>query len=258
METRKENVQSMDEIVFESRNKAYGAYQLRQSYNRIVNKSLLIAVGIVVVAALWPLLASYASKTDFKIVNVDGNELTGVLKEETPPPPPPPAPDINMPKMKDMVFSAPLVVDTVTETQAFGMAEDYAPPTGEIIEGEKIEVTQVIEEEIEVFKKPFDIVEEMPEYAGGEAALRADIAKETVYPRVAQDNNIEGRVFVRFVVTSKGTVDQVSVVRKSDQYLDAEAVRVVKLLKKWKPGKQRGEPVNVWYTVPITFQLTKN
>jgi TonB family protein len=104
---------------------------------------------------------------------------------------------------------------------------------------------------------PFVVVEEMPMFPGGDSALLAYISQNTKYPATAKANGIEGRVIVRFCVTDVGGVDRVSVLRGVDPELDAEAIRVVKSLPTFKPGKQGGKPVNVWYMVPITFSLGK-
>jgi TonB family protein len=104
---------------------------------------------------------------------------------------------------------------------------------------------------------PFVVVEEMPMFPGGDAELLAWIGKNTNYPENAKKNGIEGRVIVRFCVTDVGGIDRVSILKGVDTELDNEAVRVVKSLPAFKPGKQGGKPVNVWYMVPITFGLVK-
>jgi TonB family protein len=104
---------------------------------------------------------------------------------------------------------------------------------------------------------PFVVVEEMPMFPGGDSALLAYIKDNTKYPETAKKNGIEGKVIVRFCVTDVGGIDRVSVLRGVDAELDNEAIRVVKTLPKFKPGKQGGKPVNVWYMVPINFGLNK-
>jgi len=104
---------------------------------------------------------------------------------------------------------------------------------------------------------PYVVVEEMPMFPGGDSALLAYIGKNTKYPEAAKTNGIEGRVIVRFCVTDVGGIDRVSVLKGVDPELDAEAIRVVKSLPTFKPGKQGGKPVNVWYMVPITYGLSK-
>jgi protein TonB len=101
----------------------------------------------------------------------------------------------------------------------------------------------------------FFIVEEMPEFPGGQLALRTFIAQSIKYPVIAQENGIQGKVFINFVVEKDGTVTKATVFRGVDPSLDKEALRVVNSLPKWKPGKQGGKPVRVSYTVPINFQL---
>jgi len=104
---------------------------------------------------------------------------------------------------------------------------------------------------------PFVVVEEMPMFPGGDSVLLAWIRDNTKYPENAKKNGIEGRVIVRFCVTDVGGIDRVSVLKSVDPELDNEAVRVVKSLPKFKPGKQGGKPVNVWYMVPISFGLNR-
>lgn len=101
----------------------------------------------------------------------------------------------------------------------------------------------------------FFIVEEMPEFPGGESELRKFIANNIKYPEVAQQNGIQGRVYVTFVVDKNGEVANARIARGVDQELDREALRVVNSLPQWIPGKQRGKEVNVSYTVPINFAL---
>jgi TonB family protein len=103
--------------------------------------------------------------------------------------------------------------------------------------------------------EPFVVVEEMPMFPGGEHALQQYIADHTEYPEIAKENNIKGKVIVRFCVTSEGGVSQISVLKGVDPELDKEAIRVVNTLPTFKPGKQGGKPVPVWYMVPIEFAL---
>lgn len=106
--------------------------------------------------------------------------------------------------------------------------------------------------------KVFDSVEVDPVFPGGQVALMKYVAEHIKYPAIAQENGIQGRVTVQFVVTKTGSIGQVRVVRGKDPELDKEAVRVVKTLPKFTPGKMNGHAVNVWYTLPITFRLQKD
>ena len=102
---------------------------------------------------------------------------------------------------------------------------------------------------------PFVVVEVMPLFPGGDAALLKHIRENTHYPQIAKENNIQGKVIIRFSVTDKGSVNRISVLKGVDPELDKEAIRVVKTLPAFIPGSQGGKPVPVWYMVPITFTL---
>ena len=120
------------------------------------------------------------------------------------------------------------------------------------INGEEVQ-EEIQEEEAE--PEPFVVVEEMPMFPGGEVELLKYIMEHTQYPEVAKENNIQGKVIVRFCVTAKGGVDKVEILKGVDPELDKEAIRVVKTLPAFKPGKQGGKPVPVWYMVPINYTL---
>jgi periplasmic protein TonB len=106
--------------------------------------------------------------------------------------------------------------------------------------------------------EPFVVVEEMPMFPGGDSTLLAFLSQHTKYPESAKTSKIQGKVIVRFCVTSEGGVDRISVLKGVSPELDAEAVRVVGSLPAFKPGKQGGKPVPVWYMVPINFALDKS
>ena len=116
----------------------------------------------------------------------------------------------------------------------------------------------VIETKVEPEAKPeqiFQSVEQMPQFPGGEAALMKYLAYHINYPPMAAENGIQGRVVVQFVVDKTGRVGEVKLARSVDKDLDNEAVRVCKSLPKFTPGRQNGQPVSVWYTLPVTFKL---
>ena len=101
----------------------------------------------------------------------------------------------------------------------------------------------------------FAYVEQMPSFPGGETALMKYIAENLRYPSAAQDQGIQGLVILRFVVTGTGDVGEVQVIKSLDPSCDREAVRVVKSLPRFHPGRQQGKPVNVWFQLPVRFQL---
>lgn len=104
-------------------------------------------------------------------------------------------------------------------------------------------------------EKVFDQVDEMPSFPGGKDAMMEFLSKNIKYPVVAEENGIQGRVLVKVVVKKDGTIDSPIVVKGVDPSLNKEAIRVVKTMPKWIPGKQKGEPVNVSFTVPVTFRI---
>jgi periplasmic protein TonB len=257
MAKEKVKAPAFDDIVFEDRNKEYGAYKLRKRYNRTVLVALLVGVIILTTAIITPYLNAKASENrkkradrqvEIKLENLD------TPNEVAPPPPPPPPPPADV--VQQQKYVPPVVVDSVKpeDVKQF-MTADQAQ-----VEVQNEEVKEVVEVKEEVQEEdpeatPFVVVEEMPMFPGGDPELLKYIAEHTTYPEVAKENNIQGRVIVRFCVTSKGGVSQVSILKGVDPELDKEAIRVVNTLPAFKPGKQGGKPVPVWYMVPITFTL---
>jgi len=251
---------AFDDIVFELRNKEYGAYRLRKKYNRNVLIALLIGIIIIATATITPYLnAKSAQRTRTERtetqVNLQMENLDQPNDAVAPPPPPPPPPTEAVAQAR---YVPPVVVDSVKPEEVVQLMTADEAVTTLVDEEVTVEIIEEVREEVqeeEPEPEPFVVVEEMPMYPGGDPALLAYIAEHTQYPEVAKENNIQGRVIVRFCVTSKGSVNQVSVLKSVDPELDAEAIRVVNSLPAFKPGKQGGKPVPVWYMVPITFTL---
>ena len=105
-------------------------------------------------------------------------------------------------------------------------------------------------------EKPFDVVEQMPEFPGGQEALMQFLRQEVKYPKEAEEKGLQGRVVVRYIIEKDGSISEVEIAKSVNEYLDAEAIRVVNAMPKWKPGKQKGENVRVKYTLPISFRLS--
>jgi protein TonB len=257
MANQKKRYPSFDDIVFEGRNKEYGAYDIRKKYSRTMSISIIIGIIVVLTAAIVPYLKA---KSIAQIKARDANEVIAQMandinqEEAAPPPPPPPPPPTEQQTV--VKYVAPVVVDTVKPDEAskFMTADDVAET---VVDEEVVEVVEQVQVEVqeEAPREVFVVVEEMPSFPGGDTELFKFIYDNIKYPELAKENNIQGKVILRFCVTYKGTVDQVSVVRGVDPSLDEEAIRVIKMLPLWKPGKQGGKPVNVWYSVPISFQL---
>lgn len=202
-------------------------------------KGLFFQIGLVVtlVIVLGAFEWKSYEKVDYNLgqLNLDDleEEIIPITRQEiTPPPPPPPPPEVIV-----------IVEDIV-----------------EIVDEAKIETTEsdemvAIEIEEESDEEFFMVVENMPEFPGGDAGLMKYIQKNVKYPPIAKEYNITGKVYVSFIVDKSGSVTDVKIVRGVDKSLDAEALRVVKSLPKYKPGKQRGKAVRVMFTIPINFTL---
>ena len=119
----------------------------------------------------------------------------------------------------------------------------------------EVVVEEKVEKPKEVVEEVFTVVEQMPQFPGGEAALMKHLQSLINYPPMAAENNVQGKVVVQFVVDKTGRVGEVKVVRSVDKDLDREAARVCKSLPKFTPGRQNGHPVSVWYTLPVFFKL---
>ncbi|NLB93102.1 MAG: energy transducer TonB, partial [Bacteroidales bacterium] len=205
------------------------------------------------IIALGAIFAAFEYKTHTKKADSLGqiqamdveDEIIPITREQEqqPPPPPPPPQVVEVLNIvdDDVEIKDELIIDTEVTKD---MIIDVAPVVSTVAKEEEEEETQV-----------FFIVEDMPEFPGGEAALRQFIANEIKYPVIAQENGIQGRVYVTFVVNTDGSIADAKIARGVDPSLDKEALRVVSTLPRWKPGMQRGKAVRVSYTVPINFVL---
>ena len=252
----------MDEIVFEHRNKTYGAYILRKMYNKHLTRALLLAVAILIAGLAYPLVSSYYAQKRSKYIEKEANaEFMDMNKprEDAPPPPPPPPPPAAALEQK-VKFVAPVVTteEVVEDADVFNQDDLAKTSTNEAVAVEEVAVAETKAEVIEVpeeKKEVFTIVEEMPSFPGGETERNAFLAKNIVYPQQATENGIQGTVYVSFVVDSKGNVTDVKVLRGIGGGCDEEAVRVVKMMPQWHPGKQNGKQVRVLFNMPIYFKL---
>ena len=193
---------------------------------------LAVTLLAILIAFEWK---SY-DKTNYNLgdLNLDDmeEEIIPITRQEVKPPPPPPPPPEIIEIVEDEVEIENEVEIEETETDEEEMIE--------------------IEQDDEEF---FMVVENMPEFPGGDLGLMKFIQKNVRYPAIAKEYNITGKVYVSFIVDKKGNVTNVKIVRGVDKNLDAEAVRVVSSLPKYKPGKQRGKAVRVMFTIPINFTL---
>lgn len=260
----------MDDIVFDGRNQEYGAYFLRRIYDRIMSRSLIIGLIFFVILVTSPMII----RTLKNLVPKD-DELTmkEVVLADAPPmdpnkPPPPPPPKIDPPPIKDQIRFVPPKVMKDEEVQN----EEPPPPDIEDLKDKDISTVNregeeggidaslaepppppVVEEKEP--EKPFDFVEQMPEFPDGASAMMKYIKENMKYPAIARENDIQGTVPVQFVVMPDGSISNVRVARSIGGGCDEEAIRVIKSMPRWRPGKHNGRAVPVNFTLPIKFKL---
>ena len=211
------------------------------------DKIVYVLMGLVFVLSLCYVALEWTERevtkydvTDTEFLFEEEVEIQQTSQETPPPPPPPAVQEVEVLNVvEDNVETESIEVNTEeTETEVVIAAPVEAP---------------VEEEEEEVV---FVVVESMPEFPGGQQALFKYLSENVKYPVIAQENGIQGRVICQFVVNKDGSIVDVEVVRSGgDASLDKEAIRVIKSMPKWKPGKQRGKPVRVKYTLPVNFKL---
>lgn len=252
MKRNEEKVPDFDDIVFANRNREYGAYCLRKRYNRITGFSIL---GTVTACTIIALVISMTTKP---VTATTGTERFVIVKPEAFKPPvvevPEPEPPKGMLKQKQNL--APKVVEDTAVTDVFIPLTEVMIET--TVNGDTNDIVIEAEQPVEIIpaeKKIFIVVEEPAMYPGGDRALLEYISRNIKYPQEALANNIQGRVFLKFVVTEDGSVGEIQMLKSVDPLLDKEAMRVVGTLPRFKPGKQGGTPVCVWYSVPVFFQI---
>jgi len=254
MKRNENKVPEFDEIIFENRNKTYGAYDLRKRYKSATTLSVL---GGVAFSALLMLIISLSTNRD--AVAEAGKGVIIIIKPDNtliPEKVKPVEPEKTIPEPVQNKYSPPEVVDDTSLISA------PIPSIDDVLRSVKNgSVTEidtfiyVAAEEIPAKTEPHISVEEMPVFPGGSAALLKYIAENTKYPAEAEENNIQGKVIIKFAVEPDGSVNRITVLRSVNPLLDEEAVRVIKSLAGWTPGKQNGIAVPVWYFVPVNFQL---
>ena len=262
------------DLVFEGRNQSYGAYQLRKGTSKR-NVYAIIAVCVMIALCFIVLtLNNYVTELRKNAAMTQVTELTSLKQEKK-----------AEVKQQEVKIEEPKYVEKVKSSIKFTPPEikkdDEVKPEDELktqdqlmetktaigsfevegnddAEGEVLRAKEVIaqpEPPKEEENKVFDVVEQMPTFPGGDAALLEYLGKNIHYPTIAAENNVQGRVIIGFVVERDGSVSDVQVLRSVDPSLDKEAMRVVKSMPKWIPGKQNGSAVRVKFQVPVTFRL---
>ena len=269
------------DMVFAGKNKEYGAYQLRKGTSGRNIKALLI---LVIAAALvggflaWKVIEQ--KQAEEQQAYMEAMELAKLQqqakKEEKKKEPVKPKiePKKEIPVAREtQKFTAPVIkkdelVKEENQVKQMDKLDEKVAVGTENKEGVKDRTIEAVRSDIatvapppppapkpEVSTKVFDVVEEMPSFPGGNGALMSYLNGNTKYPVVAQENGVQGKVIISFVVERDGSISDVKVARSVDPSLDREAQRVVKSMPKWTPGKQNGQTVRVKYTVPVVFRL---
>lgn len=255
--------QRWEDIVFEYRNKAYGAYFIRKSYSRHVVIAAVITVLTCGLILAYPAISEWI-KGQQEVEEV----VTKTVKytDLAPPPPienkpPPPKLDIPPPVKTIIKYLPPQVTDkeiveeeempTVEEIKNNDVGAETIEGTGEVVFEEPVE--EVVE--TGTGDQVFTVVEQMPEFEGGLEAMMKFIGKNLKYPSAARRMGIEGQVFVQFVVDAEGKISEVKTIKGISAECDKEAERVIKMMPPWKAGKQNGKPVKVRFVLPIRFKL---
>ena len=263
------------DLVFEGKNQNYGAYQLRKNTGSRNVKAMLImlAIGIAIAAFVAikgvvenAMKQDVAIEADVELAKLAEKKEAKVEKKEEPK-----IEKVEVEKVKSSVKFVPPVIkkdDEVKPEEELKSQEELNKTNTAIgafdvkgndeAAGEVLKAKEVIaqpEPPKEEETKVFDVVEQMPSFPGGPSALMQYLSSNIKYPVVAEENGVQGRVVCTFVVERDGSITDVRVIKSVDPSLDKEAVRVVKSMPKWIPGKQNGSAVRVKYTVPVTFRL---
>jgi protein TonB len=253
-------ISDFDDLVFEHRNRDYGAYLLRKGYNHAILTGTIIASLLAIIAVMIPFFSRPSSE---KIIS-GGNGYVQVRMENLQPPPeeiyvPPAPPPPKVSKMPETVeYIAPVVVDTVISIDRTLATTDeaLASKDNKIIDatGSGFGDDLLSGGDGTGNEEPLFIVEVMPTFKGGDLnKFREWVGQRTKYPEEAITNKIRGTVFLTFIVEKDGTVSNVTVTKGVNPLLDEEAVKAISESPKWSPGLQRGQPVRVRFLIPISF-----
>ena len=263
------------DLVFEGKNHSYGAYQLRKETGKRNLMAILVmfAIGVAIAAFVAikgvvenAMKQDVAIEADVELAKLAEKKEAKVEKKEEPK-----VEKIEVEKVKSSVKFVPPVIkkdDEVKPEEELKSQEELNKTNTAIgafdvkgndeAAGEVLKAKEVIaqpEPPKEEETKVFDVVEQMPSFPGGPSALMQFLSSNIKYPVVAEENGVQGRVVCTFVVERDGSITDVRVIKSVDPSLDKEAVRVVKSMPKWIPGKQNGSAGRVKYTGPVTFRL---
>ncbi|MBK7741119.1 MAG: TonB family protein [Saprospiraceae bacterium] len=268
----------MLDIIFDGRNKEYGAYDLRRKYPKFLGRALIICILIVSAILGYALLKERFAGIFEKEVQVEANladlEAPPPMEENEPPPPPETAPP-PPPERASVQYVPPVVKEVVAQEAEIATVEELkdkdpgvktveGDPNAKVIIDTKADAAPGLFEssekkvvaKVEDDNKIFTVVEQQPEFPGGIGAMYKWIGENLKYPSEARNNGLQGKVILQFTVEKDGSIANVKVVRDGvGGGAGDEAVRVVKKMPAWKTGKQNGKSVRVQYTLPVTFKL---
>lgn len=258
---------TFNELVFKDRNKLFGGYFIRKMYSSNVLNAVLLSVALFSLALVSPLIYNNYFKTKEKqetvqMVEVKLEDIPSIDPNE---PPPPPAPKIELPQMATIKFLPPVIKEDkeVIEEEVPEQAQlEKAVISSSAHEGDDAQGLNelivngtggngIVEEKEEILT----FVSEMPEFKGGHDKLQEFFQKHIIYPDHAKDNNIEGTVWISFVVHKDGSLSDFKVVKSIGHGCDEEALRVAKMMPHWNPGKANGVAKTVSRKCPIAFAL---
>ena len=251
-----------NDILFKDKNQSYGAYALRKNHNRNLAFALLITGSVFFLIVSAPAIIDWFNNLEEEVVvpiSMTEVNLTPPppLDDNPPPPPPPPPPPI----MKTIKFTPPVVKDEIVEEEPPPIQLEE-PPQIAIVTQEGSEDEIIIPDEITEVVAPaadqiWAWVPEPPEFPGGLGAMYSFIKKKVVYPQMEKEAGITGTCTLSFVVEKDGSITDVKVLKgvPSCKACDREAVRVVRMMPNWAPGRQSGNPARVQFTLPIKFKL---
>ena len=255
------------DLLFKKRNQEYGAFELRKDSSRRHRVGIIVALIVLILVIFVPILYKQIIEK-VKDRNVEVTTLSNIEIEKKVEKPKDIILEKPAPPLKSSIKFTPPVIkpdEEVQEDEEIKTQEELINTDVNIsvadIKGTDEENGQDIGDLNNMIvgedttSTPYAVVEQMPEFPGGEAALQRYLHNSVKYPNIAMENGIQGKVYVGFVVERNGSISNVRIARGVDASLDKEAMRVVRLMPKWIPGKQNGEPVRVSFTAPINFVL---
>lgn len=262
-----EKVLDLNEIIFEKRNKEYGAYTLRSVYNKYVSISTTGAAILFALIVSYPLITAFLFPKEIVKNNIPKNRvielgtlpIQPIKKAELL------VPKTNQPKTPLVKFIVPVIgPDELVISQTIPTQDELQGknPGSENVEGNMngIDIIDVVEPQIPVNDVPvteqiFTWAEEMPNFPGGNGELLGFFARNINYPEIAIRAEVEGKVILSFVVDKNGGIEDVNVIKGIGAGCDEEAMRVIKSMPRWNPGKQNGKPILTRINVPVVFKL---